>query len=299
MNRNRSKIYTLILPIILAGLILIVNSCKEDSENGGETIILKPQLKACSFNIRFDNPADGLNQWDNRRRSVVNFLTIENPDIIGFQEVMVHQLEYMISRLPQYARVGVGREDGIAGGEFTPVFYKKERFELADSGTFWLSETPEVPSLGWDAQIKRICTWVYLEDKESGEQVHFYNTHFSHVGPVARTESIKLITDSIRVKSEGTRVILTGDFNAEPDSEPYSVVMADGFKDSFNSDIQLGPVGTWNGFSTIGPYNRRIDYILFKGFISEFYYCSSLLVNNNFLSDHFPVISLLEYRAVE
>jgi len=299
MKTIRSGLYKFLFPIILSGFILSFDSCNISSENNSETVKLKPQLKACSFNIRYDNPADAPNQWENRKVSVVNFLTIEDPDLIGLQEVLAHQLEYMKSRLTQYETVGVGREDGITAGEFTPVFYKRERFELTDSGTFWLSETPGKPSLGWDARIKRICTYVFLQDKQSGEPLHFYNTHFSHIGPSARTESMKLIMDSIRAKSSGMRTILTGDFNAEPDSEPYKIAVTEGFLDSYTSDIRLGPVGTSNGFNTTGPFDRRIDYILFKGFNSEYYYCGSILIKSNFLSDHFPVISLLEYRAVE
>lgn len=298
MKGKRNILYNMLTPVILSGLILLVSSCNEKSTNGNKTPVLNTELKACSFNIRFDNPADGINQWDNRRQSLVSFIAIENPDIIGFQEVMVHQLEYMETRLPQYSRIGVGREDGIDGGEFTPVLYKNERFSLIDSGTFWLSETPEIPSMGWDAVIKRICTWVILEDKNSGEELHFYNTHFSHVGPLARAESMELILDSINAKSAGSHVVLTGDFNTEPGTEPYKIAISDGFKDSYNSPVQLGPGGTFNGFNTQGPYDRRIDYVLFKGFTPEYYYCSSLLIDNIFLSDHFPVISLLKYSAL-
>ena len=132
-------------PVFLLPLFpLFLLSCeKEEADQPSEA-----GIKACSFNIRFDNPEDGYNRWENRRKDVVVFLGIEQPDVIGFQEVLVNQVEYLESRLTGYARVGVGRDDGVSEGEFAPVFYREERFGLSDSGTFWLSETPEVPSIG-------------------------------------------------------------------------------------------------------------------------------------------------------
>mgnify|MGYP006283954759 CR=1 FL=1 len=274
-------------------IFILPLSCSKDSHE------LEDGIKTCSFNIRFDNPNDGFNQWDNRRKNVVIFLGIEKPDIIGFQEVLSNQLEYLEMRLTGYSRVGVGRDDGIDQGEFAPILYLDERFMLLDSGNFWLSETPAVPSIGWDALINRICTWVILEDQLSGEEIHVYNTHFSHVGSEARLKSAELIMDSIAVKSNDARVILTGDFNTEPGSSPYNEIIENGLEDSYDSDLRLGPEGTYNGFTLTGTYDRRIDYIFFRGFVPEYYVTNSMVIDNQYLSDHFPVIAMLEYKSGE
>lgn len=280
---------TLLIFVVISFSFTIPFSCTKD---GKEKDV---RIKACSFNIRFDNPGDGFNQWENRRKNVVVFLGVEKPEIIGFQEVLVNQLEYLELRLNNYTRVGVGREDGIDQGEFVPIMFLEDRFTLLDSGNFWLSETPGEPSLGWDALIKRICTWVILEDRLSGEEIHVYNTHFSHVGSEARYRSAELIMDSIASKSSDARVILTGDLNTEPGSRPYDEIIDGGLKDSYESDLKLGPEGTFNGFTVTGNYDRRIDYIFYRGFESEYYVTNSMLIDNQYLSDHFPVISMLEY----
>ena len=254
------------------------------------------EIKTCSFNVRFDNPDDGFNQWNNRRKNVVVFLGIEKPDIIGFQEVLVNQLNYLEMRLTNYDRIGVGRDDGIDQGEFAPIMFRKDRFILLDSGNFWLSETPEEPSLGWDALIKRICTWAILKDQLSGEEIHVYNTHFSHVGSEARLNSAKLIMGSISAKSADARVILTGDFNTEPGSGPYNEIIENGLKDSYECDLRMGPEGTFNGFNLTGTFDRRIDFIFSRGFESEYYVTNSIVIDNQYLSDHFPIIAMLKYN---
>ena len=274
---------------------LLPSSCEKGNDLENSPNHTHPDVKVCSFNIRFDNPDDGFNQWENRRKNVVNFLGVEMPDIIGLQEVLVNQLEYIEKRLTMYSSIGVGRDDGNTAGEFAPVLFKKERFEITGSGTFWLSETPEEPSLGWDAVIKRICTYAYLTDKRTGEAIHLYNTHFSHVGELARLRSAELIMNRMNEHSANARVIFTGDFNTEPGSEPYVQIIENGLSDSYQSDLRLGPRGTYNGFRLTGTHDRRIDYIFMKGFHSKYYITSSMVIDNQYLSDHFPVIAHLEY----
>ena len=281
----RNILYLLTVTI----LFILPLSCSKDSHE------LEDGIKTCSFNIRFDNPNDGFNQWDKRRKNVVIFLGIEKPDIIGFQEVLSNQLEYLEMRLTNYDRVGVGRDDGIDQGEFAPIMFRNDRFIQLNSGNFWLSETPEKPSLGWDALIKRICTWVVLEDQLSGEEIHVYNTHFSHVGSEARLKSAELIMDSITVKSADKHVILTGDFNTKPGSDPYNEILQNGLKDSYESNLRLGPEGTYNGFNLTGKFDRRIDFIFFSGFESEYYVRNSMVIDNQYRSDHFPIIAMLNY----
>jgi len=284
---------------LLLGVLLITGCTEEIPGNGDANEVNIPELWVSSFNIRFDNPSDGSNSWDSRKENVYSFLALKEPDIMGLQEVLHGQLEYLEKKLPSYERVGVGRDDGETRGEYAPILYKRNRFQLIDSGNFWLSETPSEPSVGWDALIKRICTYVVLEDKESDEQIHFYNTHFSHVGPEARSRSAQLIIDSIQAISRGSRVILTGDLNTRPNSSPYNIIIESGMKDSYDSRVSFGPVGTYNGFDVFGPHTRRIDYVFFNGFSSKKYVTSSELIDRNYLSDHFPVSALLEYRALE
>jgi len=282
--------------LLLAGLTLLVLSCTESEVPLVDNEIRNESLKVSSFNIRFDNPADDENRWDNRKQSIVLFLESEDLDIIGMQEALVHQKDYLDDQLTAYESVGIGREDGLAAGEFAPIYYKKELFTLVDSGTFWLSETPETPSVGWDAVLERICTFVYLQDIRNDRVIHFYNTHFDHVGSEARQNSARLIMDSIQSNSANEWIILAGDLNAEPNSEPYNIILAGGLTDSYNARARFGPVGTFNGFNQSGSFNRRIDFVFMNGFSSESYFANDLTVNGNFISDHFPVITVLEYR---
>jgi len=303
MLYTRSQIY---FSIIQSGvwlyfavtLSLLLYACKEDKPEAPDNTFQNYQIKVASFNIRFDNPGDAINNWHNRKAAITSFLEAENMHIIGMQEVLNNQFQYLQNMLSAYQTVGVGREDGATEGEYAPVFYREDIFTVLDSGTFWLSETPGIPSIGWDAVLERICTYALLVDQRNGRQVHIYNTHFDHVGANARLSSARLITDSIEAKSAGHWVILSGDLNTEPNSFVYEQIINGGLKDSYQSKVRLGPVGTFNGFTTNDEYLRRIDYIFIRGFSSELYETNDLLYNNNFLSDHFPVITLLEYRPL-
>ena len=150
-------------------------------------------INAMSFNIRYDNPEDGAQNWHHRKENVVRMLNFYDLDIIGMQEVLVSQLNYLKDNLKDYQAIGVGREDGKEKGEFAPVFFRKDRFKELKSGTFWLSETPEKVSKGWDAALERIATWIVLKDKTTGKDFIFMNTHFDHRGKQARIESAKLL----------------------------------------------------------------------------------------------------------
>jgi endonuclease/exonuclease/phosphatase family metal-dependent hydrolase len=292
----QSKLFTYAL---MAAAALLLPACEEEDAAVPDNSIANYQLKAASFNIRFDNPDDGANNWHNRKEAVVAFLEAENMHIVGMQEVLDNQFRYLKNKLRAYGTVGVGREDGVSKGEYAPVFYRKDAFVVRDSGTFWLSTTPQEPSVGWDAALERICTYAILEDQRNGREVHFYNTHFDHVGENARVNSARLIMDSIAAKSAGHWVILSGDLNVEPNATAYERVVQTGLQDSYEeSKIRLGPVGTFNGFNPNGNYQRRIDYVFVRGFSVELYETNNLSYNANFLSDHFPVITLLEYRPL-
>ena len=142
-------------------------------------------IRAMTFNIRLDIASDGANAWPHRRQMVAALIRHEAPDLLGTQEVIVHQKEYLEAQFPDYTFVGVGRDDGEKAGEFSPLAWRNDRFEMLDSGTFWLSPTPEVPSKGWDAALPRVATWALLRDLRSGRMIRVLNTHFDHVGTQA------------------------------------------------------------------------------------------------------------------
>jgi endonuclease/exonuclease/phosphatase family metal-dependent hydrolase len=189
-------------------------------------------------------------------------------DIFGAQEVCHDQLEYMLERLPEYDYIGVARDDGKKKGEYSPVFYRRDRFELLDSGTFWLSETPEKVSYGWDAACRRVCSWGYFKDKQTKRKFWFFNTHMDHKGKIARVEGAKLVISKIKqMCGKGAKVILTGDFNVAQDNPAYRTFAESGvLKDAFElAPIKFAPTGTFNSFKVANYTTRRIDHI----FVSE------------------------------
>ena len=284
---------------LLAAFGLLQASFDKDTAAVMDNTITRDQLKAATFNIRLDYAGDGANNWHKRKEAVVSFLKSENMHIVGMQEVLDNQFQFLKNHLPGYQAIGVGREDGAAKGEYSPIFYREDIFTVVDSGTFWLSTTPDKPSVGWDAALERICTYAILQDERNGREVHVYNTHFDHVGEEARVNSAALIMDSIAAKSAGHWVILSGDFNVEPSTAAYKTIVQTDLQDSYEpAKVRLGPVGTFNGFNPDGNNTRRIDYVFTRGFSVELYETNDLAYNANFLSDHFPVITLLEYRPI-
>lgn len=217
----------------------------------------------------------------------------QQTDVVGLQEALVGQVDYLDLKLSDYARVGVGRNDGRNKGEFSPVYYLKGKYQLRDNGTFWLSETPEMPgSKNWDAAITRIVTYVQLVDSETGETIWFFNTHFDHKGKLAREESAKLLARKAKEMAGDSPVVLLGDFNFRPDSQPYRIV-AEGFLDSFKCRKD-GPETTGLGFVVDGKEGGRIDHI----FHSESMECSDYRIlddndGKHHPSDHLPVITKL------
>ncbi|MDR1416779.1 MAG: endonuclease/exonuclease/phosphatase family protein, partial [Prevotellaceae bacterium] len=186
-------------------------------------------LNVMTFNIRYDNPSDSLNSWQYRKDVAAAMIKAYDVDLLGTQEVLANQLSDLKERLPQYATIGVGRTDGKEAGEYAAIFYKKDKFKEERSGYFWLSETPELAgSKGWDGACERIATWAVLKEKRSGKRLFFINTHLDHVGQVARREGVELLLERAKALSEGLPIIITGDFNAPPESEVIQQVLADG-----------------------------------------------------------------------
>jgi endonuclease/exonuclease/phosphatase family metal-dependent hydrolase len=241
---------------------LLLASCSEN----------KPiDLNVMSFNVRYDNPGDSLNSWQYRKDIAAQTIKAQNADIVGTQEVLVNQLNDLKTSLPEYNAIGIGRIDGIEKGEYCAVLYKKERFKEVKSGHFWLSETPEViGSKGWDGACERVATWIILEEMSSKKQIFFINTHLDHVGKVARQEGVTLLLDRIGELSKGLPVILTGDFNATPDSEVIKHVTNPATPNYLmhTKDIAVVKSGTdwtFHGFGQV-PLEKRefIDYIFVK-----------------------------------
>jgi endonuclease/exonuclease/phosphatase family metal-dependent hydrolase len=257
-------------------------------------------LRIMSFNLRLDLASDGPNAWPHRRDWVASLIRFHAPDALGVQEALAHMLTDLDARIPEFARVGVGRADGREGGEFSAILYRRDRLDMLDNGTFWLSPTPEVPgSKGWDAAIERVATWARFRDRVTGcTHVHL-NTHFDHIGEQARQESARLIRRRLAAIAGGAPVIVTGDLNADPQSVAYRVFTRDTVDaaaplgDAFSTSRagHYGPTSTWTAFKAIEP-GRRIDYVLVSTQIPVLTH--GILPDSwdgRFPSDHLPVLA--------
>lgn len=265
-------------------------------------------IRALTFNIRYDNPADGENGWKHRRDGVAKLIEDQKVDVAGLQEVVANQLDDLRERLPEYEFLGVGRDDGKRKGEFSPLLVRKEAFEVAASGTFWLSPTPDKPgSKGWDAALPRICTWAHLRSRRPGRGDFLAaSTHFDHVGSKARLESAKLIRHHLAevqdtLKIPGGRVVM-GDFNCTVKDAPYLALVdtedkdsAPALHDSYHTKevVRAGPDSTWNGFKAIVP-GQRIDFIFVRGMTPQRHEIIDARIGERFLSDHLPVLVVVE-----
>lgn len=265
------------------------------------TMVQAQHVKVMTYNIRFDNPQEGSNAWDARKEKVAEQLMFYQPAVFGIQEGLHHQVKYLDQALPPYQYEGVGRDDGKTGGEYSAIFYDNRRFSLLRSNTFWLSDTPEEPSVGWDAAMERICTYVLLEDREHQQPLWVFNTHFDHVGEQARYQSAQLILKKIdQVDKNGYPVVLMGDLNAEPGDPPIDT-LNDRMKDAYDVTEKppFGPEGTYNGFHFEEPVRRRIDYIFVRGAAVTRYGVLSDPENLHYPSDHFPVMAEIRIQAWE
>jgi len=279
--------------LALLFLVLLSSNCSQNADNLA--------LKLMSFNIRYDNPKDGPNAWDHRKEMVVDVIRSREIDIVGMQEVLKHQEEYMRNNLPEYEVYGVGREDGQEKGEFGSIFFLRERFELLDKGTFWLSETPDsIGSIGWDAVLARIASWVKLYDRETASDIYFFNTHYSHIGYLARKNSSILLMNKIPEIAGDHPVILSGDFNCSSKSEPYMILTGNNDKEPFLFDTQyisetdhIGGLKSINGFRRDGKV-AIIDYLFCNSsFRTLEHGIIAIQQDSVFISDHYPVVATL------
>ena len=255
-------------------------------------------LSVMTFNMRYDNPEDGADNWRFRRERIAGVIKAQEIDVLGTQELLSNQFNDLSGLLTGYQGVGVGRLDGAESGEYCAVFFRKDRFTLLDSGTFWLSETPEVVgSLGWDGACERIATWVVLRDRD-GRELFFIDTHLDHVGQVARDEGVSLLMKRIETLSGGRPVILTGDFNSEPGSSVVAHVQKDGVLRDAKAIAQQRSGTDWS-FSDFGqiPEAERplLDYIFVSGDIEALRYeVLPDTFDGGYVSDHAPVMAVVK-----
>lgn len=251
-------------------------------------------LRVMTYNIRLNTPLDGKHAWPYRKDRVAGLIRRCKPDLAGFQEVLKGQLDDLSERLPGFDWIGAGREDGRSRGEFSPIFYDTSRLDLTDSGTFWLSPTPDVPgSKGWDADLPRVCTWGCFREKTSGDYLYHFNTHFDHVGGQARVESARLIASRVGEIADSAPVIITGDFNLTDTFEGYHVLVQF-FHDARNEAAtgHTGPAGTFFGFDAPNLRGPCIDYIFTRNGVEVLTHSTVLDQSNGcYPSDHAPVVA--------
>ena len=257
-------------------------------------------LKVMTFNIRYNNSADSIYSWDNRKELVADVIKSYKPDIIGIQEALKDQVRDLQNMLKDYSWFGVGRDDGKDSGEFSVIFYKKDRIDKQSGSTFWLSETPDMPgSRSWKAACNRIVTWFKFLDKPSGTQMYLYNTHFDHASEQARENSAQLLLQKIEQISGTNPVIVTGDFNATESSKTYDILTnsqsAGSLKDTrkFNLRIPQEPSFSFIGFPYHPEKGNLIDFIFLKNdkyFKVKKYQIITDNKKGKYPSDHLPVL---------
>ena len=253
-------------------------------------------MKTMSYNILCAG-SPPRRYWTARKELVARMIRDAAPDTFGLQEAHDRWMSYLVSALPEYAYVGIGRDNGKRMGEYSPVFYRKDRFRLLEEGHFWLSETPGIVSFGWDAACRRICSYALLEETATGKKLAHFNTHLDHIGVKAQLEGARLVASQAR-KFTGIPTILTGDFNVFPYSEPYMAVIESGFTDARKQAALSTDQFTFHNFGEpLDGAERRetIDYIFTRNIetVSSFTVLTDR-PDGKYPSDHDPVVAEFE-----
>lgn len=258
------------------------------------SLFAQQEVKLMSFNIRLDVASDGENRWDARKERLAGLINYHEPDIAGGQEVLHHQLQFLLGNLNGYDFIGGGRDDGKTKGEYSCIFYKKEKYSVSEQGTFWLSPTPDSITKGWDAALNRVCTYGLFKDKKSKLSFWVFNTHFDHVGEKARLESAKLIVEKIHeFNTDNLPVFFMGDLNARPDEAPVQMVNSAMKNTRSLARLVYGPAETFNAFKFQEKPDRCIDYIFMaddKRVKVEKFATITDSYELKYPSDHFPVM---------
>lgn len=261
-------------------------------------------LRVLTLNVRYNNPEDSINAWPKRAHIVSNFVKNEKPDLLGMQEVLANQFDYLDSVLIDYNSVGVGRTDGAKGGEMNPVFFRKDRFELIRTRTFWLSETPEAAgSQSWGANLPRIVTWAELLEKTTHQHFYFFNTHFADDSDSARIMSSDMLLDKVDSIAAGFPFVITGDFNMLISSRGYEILTGPYESVPLLSDTYavtekrpVGPAYTFNGFAE-DKSTGRVDYIFVRNGMKVLEHRSFIKKEHGiYISDHWPVLAKVSLK---
>ena len=275
------------LLLLAAVMVLPMNAANKEKKDDNT-------LKVMSYNIRLGSANDGTNSWGLRYPATAEMIEDQMPDIFGVQEALASQIRFIEDNFVNYKSVGVGREDGKKDGEHMSIFWNKKTVSLLKWGTFWLSETPEKPSMGWDAACKRTATWALMKCKKTGKKFYYVNTHLDHKGVEAQKNGLKLIVDRIDdINPEGYPMILTGDFNITPDN-PNLVELDSKMQSVRKVAEKTDNHDTFNGW---GKGKGVIDYIYASGFsaYSEYQTVTKRYADRKFVSDHYPICAVLVF----
>ena len=250
-----------------------------------------------TYNIKYDDKSNGQNSWMMRKEGMIDLINFISPDILGIQEGLLNQVDYLNTHLGNFTYVGVGRDDGNKNGEFCAIYFNKNKYRLIKSSTFWLSENPSEVSIGWDAALERICTYAQFETLNGKDKIWIFNTHFDHFGKTAREQSAKLLIKKIKnINTYREPTVVMGDFNALANSKAIEILKRE-FKDSMEISEKghNGPIGTFNNFLPKQEITKRIDYIFIYGMkIVSHEHVNKKLENGNHISDHLPVVTKMK-----
>lgn len=277
--------FTLIVAAMLVMLPFVSSAQKQTKDH---------DLKVMSYNIRMGAAKDGTNSWEYRYPATALMLEDQKPDVFGVQEAFNYQIRFIEDNFMDYDCVGVGRDDGKQKGEFMSIFWNKKTVKMIKWGTFWLSETPDKPSMGWDAACKRTATWALMKDKKTGKQFYFVNTHLDHRGAEAQRKGLELIVSRIaEINPKGYPMVLTGDFNVKPDNaalKDLDTKMQSARKIAPRTDNHP----TFNNWGKIKP-DMVIDYIYVSGFSAcpEYHTVTEKYGTWKYVSDHYPIYAKL------
>ncbi len=295
MLNNRFLTGKLKLYVVSSTLLLILLPISLKGQINPENFF--SELKIMTFNIRYGSADDGENSWRNRKQILLDVIKDFNPDLLSMQEALKFQLDELLEQMPNYSFAGVGREDGKISGEYSPILFSKERFELDTTETFWFSDTPNLPgSKTWGNNFTRICTWAKLLDKVNQKYFHLLNLHLDHQSIPSRIKSAEALIAKIKNFAEILPTIITGDFNTVEEEETIKIIKSFGLIDTYRIlHVKSGNEGTFNDFKGIDT-NDKIDYIFIsRDFRSKESEIIKTNVNGKYPSDHFPVTAILEF----